>query len=48
MNYPFEVEVGPHSHFWVVIYIVFEDWGSEIFRKEYLGGRLVGKQTALT
>jgi len=31
-----------------VIYIVFEELGSEIFRKEYLGGSLVGKQTALT
>ena len=30
----------------VVIYIGFEDLGSEIFREEYLGGSLVGTQTA--
>jgi hypothetical protein len=35
-------------HFSVVIYIVFEDLGSDIFRMEYLGGSLVGKQIALT
>jgi hypothetical protein len=40
--------VSPHSHFSAVIYIVFEDLGSEIFRKKYLGRSLVGKQTALT
>jgi hypothetical protein len=31
----------------VVIYIDFEDLGSEIFRKDHFGGSLVGKQTAL-
>jgi hypothetical protein len=34
--------------FALVIYLFGEDLGSEISRKEYLGGSLVGKQTALT
>jgi len=37
---------GLYFQFVVVIYIVSGDLGSEISRKEYWGGSLVGKQTA--